>query len=253
MTVLNTFGSRLMTSVFVLLIIVVAGCAATGTGRQPDAIAPPPPEIASSDGWWQASFRMYWPQEQEALWHIDLLIAHEIVAPVLKQYKDSIALWRFHRRAARDEAGHQFSLLFYSSAATAYQVFNRLRSNELLSEMKSSGTIISDHYDNTNKITKPRIKDTSDKRWPPSIRKSWPYYIMGASRMWLNLIADIRAGQPNAGPFLSLQDKETLYKEVNAAITELWKQNGRHAFLHHLNALFGYEPVVLQEEQMLKF
>jgi hypothetical protein len=253
MTVLNTFGSRLMTSVFVLLIIVVAGCAATGTGRQPDAIAPPPPEIASSDGWWQASFRMYWPQEQEALWHIDLLIAHEIVAPVLEQYKDRIALWRFHRRAARDEAGHQFSLLFYSSAATAYQVFNRLRSNELLSEMKSSGTIISDHYDNTNKITKPRIKDTSDKRWPPSIRKSWPYYIMGASRMWLNLIADIRASQPNAGPFLSLQDKETLYKEVNAAITELWKQNGRHAFLHHLNALFGYEPVVLQEEQMLKF
>ena len=119
--------------------------------------------------------------------------------------------------------------------------------------MKSSEMIISDHYDNTNKITKPRIKDTSDKRWPPSIQKSWPYYIMGASRMWLNLIAETRAGLPGTDRFLSLQDNEALYREANAAITAMWEQKGRHAFLHHLNAIFGYEPVMVQEQQMLKF
>ncbi|MGD9239982.1 MAG: hypothetical protein PVG69_08160 [Desulfobacterales bacterium] len=244
---------RLVSVTIIFSMLAIAGCATTIERKAVETIEPPPAEIASSDGWWYARFRMQWPQEEEPSWHTDLLIAHKIVAPVLFQYKDRIRLWRFHRRAARDDAGHQFSFIFYASSETAYQVFDMLRSNALLTEMAYAGRIIEEVYDNPDRIAKPRIKDTSDPSWPFSVQKSWPYFIMGASQMWLNLIAETVADMPAADASLSLDEYEEFYKQVNAAITSLWEKNGRHAFLHHLNALFGYKPVIFYEKRMLKF
>jgi hypothetical protein len=253
--VLNNFAYRLISVLLILLMMVIIGCAAMGTGtaQSPETLAPPSPEIASSKGWWSAKFRMHWMAEEPAKWHLDLLIAHKIVGPAMAQHKDEIRLWRFHRRAVRDQTGHQFSFIFYASADTAYQVFNMLRSNELLTEMKSAGMIIKDQYDNTDRITKPRIEDTSDESWPPSIQKNWPYFIMGASQMWLNLISEAIADMPNPDSPLSLQEDEELYKNANAAISELWQEQGQHAFLHHLSALFGYRAIIFYDKRMLKF
>ncbi|MEJ2728162.1 MAG: hypothetical protein P8185_06565 [Deltaproteobacteria bacterium] len=247
------FAQRLISVFLILFLMVIAGCATTGPAKLPETIAPPPQEIASSSGWWFARFRMYWPAEEQVSWHLDLLIAHKVVAPALAQYKDAIGLWRFHRRAVRDDAGHQFSFIFYASAETAYQIFNMLRANEMLSEMKSAGMIIEDRYDNTDRISRPHIEDTSDPGWPPAIQKNWPYFIMGASRMWLNLISDTIAGMPNSDRPLSIEEKAEQYKKANAAISELWQKNGQHAFLHHLSALFGYRAIIFYDRRMLKF
>jgi hypothetical protein len=236
---------------FGLLMMVMAGC--TTAPVKPSGGGAPPPEIAASEGWWSARFRMQWPEEQPVNWQWDLLIADKIIAPVLEQYKESIRLWRFHRRAARDQAGHQFSFIFYSSAERATQIFDALRSDALLAEMKSAGVVIAAIYDQTDNIAKPRISDTSDPHWPSAIQKSWPYYIMGASQMWLNLISETVAEMQPPGAALSLAENEQLYKRVNAEITSLWEANGQHAFLHHLNALFGYEPLVYSEKRMLTF
>ena len=244
---------RLVAVAIIFSMLAMAGCATTIERKTVETIEPPPAEIASSDGWWYARFRMHWPAEEQANWHLDLLIAHKIVAPSLAQFKDEIRLWRFHRRAVRDQTGHQFSFIFYAPAETAYQVFNMLRSNELLSEMKSAGMIIEDQYDNTDGISKPRIEDTSDATWPPSIQKNWPYFIMGASWMWLNLISETIAGMPNPDSPMSLQENEEQYKKANAAISELWQKEGQHAFLHHLSALFGYRAIIFYDERMLKF
>ena len=250
---IRIYDYRMLLATFIVLVMAIAGCATTVKRKAVETIEPPPAEIASSAGWWSARFRMYWPPEEEPFWHTDLLIAHKIVAPVLLQYKDRIYLWRFHRRATRDRAGHQFSFIFYASAQTAYQVFETLRSNALLSEMAYTGRVIEEVYDNPDRITKPRIKDTSDPNWPALIQKSWPYYIKGVSQMWLNLITETVADMPTSDAPLSLDEYEELYKEVNATVTSLWENNGRHAFLHHLNALFGYKPVVFYEKRMLKF
>lgn len=250
---IRIYDYRMLLATFIVLVMAIAGCATTVKRKAVETIEPPPAEIASSAGWWSARFRMYWPPEEEPFWHTDLLIAHKIVAPVLLQYKDRIYLWRFHRRATRDRAGHQFSFIFYASAQTAYQVFETLRSNALLSEMAYTGRVIEEVYDNPDRITKPRIKDTSDPNWPSLIQKSWPYYIKGVSQMWLNLITETVADMPTPDVPLSLDEYEELYKEVNATVTSLWKNNGRHAFLHHLNALFGYKPIVFYEKRMLKF
>jgi len=249
----NKLAYRLISVLLIFLMMVFAGCATTGPAKSTETTAPPPQEIASSNGWWYAQFRMHWPEKEKANWHLDLLIAHKIVAPALAQYKDEIRLWRFHRRAVRDSAGHQFSFIFYASAETAYQVFNLMRSNPLLIEMISAEMIIKYRYDNTNRITKSRIEDTSDATWPLSIQKTWPYFIMGASRMWLNLISETIAGMPDSDGLLSLQENENLYKKANAAISELWMKEGQHAFLHHLSALFGYREIIFYDRRMLKF
>jgi hypothetical protein len=250
---LNMPGYRPISVLLILLMMVIAGCATTQPAKPSETIAPPPQEIASSNGWWSARFRMQWPAEEQANWHLDLLVAHKIVLPALAQYKDETRLWRFHRRAVRDQTGHQFSFIFYASAGTAYQVFDMLRSNELLSEMKFAGMIIEDRYDNTDKITKPRIEDASDAAWPPSIQKNWPYFIMGASQMWLNLISETVADMPNLYRPLSLEEYEEQYEKANDTISELWQEKGQHAFLHHLSALFGYQEIIFYDKRMLKF
>ena len=248
----KNFGYRLLAVLLIFSMMVIAGCATMGPAKSAEPVAPPP-EIASAEGWWFARFQLQWPEEEPVSWHWDLLIAHKIMAPAMEQSKGSIRLWRFHRRAARDQAGHQFSFIFYASAETAYQIFDALRSNALLAEMKSAGVIIADIYDHPDKIGKPRINDTSDANWPSALQKSWPYYIMGVSQMWLNLITETVMDMPQPSAALSLDENEQLYKEVNAIITSLWEINGRHAFLHHLNAMFGYKPIIFYEKLMLTF
>jgi hypothetical protein len=49
----------------------------------------------------------------------------------LEKFDNDIYLWRFYRRAARDEAGHQFSFMFYASSLTAYSIYQDL-SNDIL-------------------------------------------------------------------------------------------------------------------------
>lgn len=250
---LKTISYRLVSVAIFSSMLALAGCATTIERKAGQTVEPPGAGIASSAGWWHAQFRMQWPQEEEPSWHLDLLIAHKIVAPVLLQYEDRILLWRFHRRAVRDEAGHQFSFIFYASSETAYQVFERLRSSALLREMAYKGRLVEETYDNPNSIAKPQIQDSSDPNWPSSIQKSWPYFIMGVSQMWLNLITETVADMPTAEAPLSLAEYEEFYKEVNATITSVWENSGRHAFLHHLNAIFGYKPVAFYEKRMLTF
>lgn len=204
-------------------------------------------------GWWYARFRIKWPENSEPTWHVDLLLAHKIIAPALSQYHQNIALWRFHRRAARDAEGHQFSLTFYSSPESANQIFDRLRSDALLKRMKRAGIITGDIYDNTRKINCPNIEDTSDGNWSPSIRKSWPFFIMGTCQMWLSLISQIEEGMSGKRKALSLKKMLVHYSQVDEAVKTLWRDQGSHSFLHHLNAIFGYQPVLVHEVHLRRF
>jgi hypothetical protein len=204
-------------------------------------------------GWWYARYRMKWPEGTEPPWHIDLLMAHKIIAPVLSRYDKSIVLWRFHRRAARDAEGHQFSLTFYSSPDAAELIFSALRTDRLLRRMKKAGVVIEDIYDDTRKIISPNIEDTSDGNWAPPIRKSWPFFIMGVCRMWLALIDEIKNSIPEEQKTTSLKKTLLSYSKVNQAISGLWRDQGSHSLLHHLNALFGYEAVLVHEVRLRRF
>jgi hypothetical protein len=206
----------------------------------------------TQQGWWHARFRIKWPEGEEPSWHIDLLLAHRLIAPVLHLFGREISLWRFHRRAFRDDEGHQFSFIFYADPGVADRVFAVLQSNAMLKKMKRSRLVIQDVYDNTNRILAPDIPDTSDGNWDPVVRRSWPFFIMGVCRMWLTMVEEIAGEIPDQKP-QTLRQLIPRYRSVDGAIKALWREQGCHSLLHHLNALFGYEPVIIREAHLRRF
>jgi hypothetical protein len=231
---------------------ILAGCA---SGPAPKAVSDirPAPAPSAEGAWWYARFRMDWPEDADPAWHTDLLIAHRVVKPVLERNRQDIWLWRFHRRASRDEAGHQFSFIFFASPATAARLYAEISDNPALQQARASGRIRAVVCDDTARITLPAIADTSDPAWPVPLRQAWPYYVMGASQMWLDLISAMADDEQKTETPLGFAELDQRYAGINAAITRLWQNEGRHAFLHHLNALFGYEPIIIIERRHMRF
>jgi len=236
-----------------LLVAVLTGCAALGQVQKQEVKPISPAELPSGNGWWRVRFRMNWPPDTDPVWHMDLYIAHQVIMPVLEKNKNDICLWRFHRRAKRDGAGRQFTFYFYATPRTAQQIFDALQANPILIDTMSAGVIDDIVYDNPAIIERPNIDDASDKKWPLSIQRTWPYYINGVSRMWLNLVAEIADQGLQDAPPESIEEIDSFYHQVDQTVTELWQENGRHAFLHHLNAVFGYEPLIYWEKRFMDF
>jgi hypothetical protein len=210
-------------------------------------------------GWWQAAFRIKSAKETEEaeaepLWHVDVFLAHSVIAPVLEKFSSDIRPWRFHRRAVSDATGHQFRFIFYSSSQVAGDVLREIAASSLLEKARMAGFIIDETYDDPTKSSKPAISDTSDDNWSIITQKAWPYYIMGASQTWLTMIDDIiKDNPPPPETTKSIDDLIDYYGEVNEVVNTLWRDEAQHAFLHHLNAIFGYEPLLYVEPRMLRF
>lgn len=230
-----------------VLLLTVTGCASM---KQTGASLPLAPEAARS-GWWYARFQMECPSDHPPQWHYDLLIAHRIIGPVLARHKDVISLWRFHRRAVSDAAGHQFSFIFRTSAGNARKIYAEIQSSLILDEMKSAGMILRDLYDDTNKITRPDIDSTSDRNWSVPLQKSWPYFIMGVSESWFDLIN--RLAEDGRNKPLNFAEMPEFYKQLSQDVTAIWVKEGGHAYLHHLNALFGYVPLNIRGREPMRF
>lgn len=236
-----------------LLVAVLTGCANLGPVHEHEVKPVAPEELPSGTGWWRVHFRMNWPLDTDAVWHMDLYLAHQVIMPLLEKNKADIYLWRFHRRAKRDMAGRQFTFLFYSSPHTAQGIFDALRSSPIIIDTLSAGVIDDIVYDNPVNIKRPDIDDTSDKNWPLPIQKTWPYFITGVSQMWLNLVAEIADRDLKDHRPASLEEIDAFYRQVDETVTELWQKTGRHAFLHHLNAVFEYQPIIYWEKRYLDF
>lgn len=202
---------------------------------------------AASEGksWWYCLFRIYWPDNTDVDMSADLMLAHAVVKPVLDNYRPKIDYWRFHRRAIRDEAGHQFSFIFYTDPATAAAIMRDLKKSDVLQRAVSGNIVEKIEFDDTGNPLRPKLEDASDKTWPLEIQRNWPAYIMGASSAWLGLIDDLMSGTPATGDIHQLLEQ---YRKANAAITTLWTNNGQHAFIHHLSAIFGYEPLTIKQQ-----
>ncbi len=164
------------------------------------------------------------------------MVAHRIILPVLKSHREQIDWWRIHRRAARDGAGHRFSFIFYASAAEASRIYADIEVNPYLAAWRRAGWIRKVRFDDVTRIERPGIEDTSDPHWPLIIQQTWPAYIMGVSEMWLELVSRLGEEWAVKG------EEEAPYLKINQAIDRLWAENARHAFVHHLNAIYAYQP-----------
>lgn len=231
--------------ILLFLGITLGGCAHQPAEVSTDTGALPAPEVQvaqEGDYWWYARFEMDWGEKERPDFSQNLIIAREVIAPLLARRSDAIILWRFHRRAAHDAAGHQFSFIFYSTPQTAQTIYDDISSNRVVDELLKSGNLVALKLDDTARPNRAALSGTSDPRWPESVQRSWPYFIMGVSLMWLDLLEQAvdpdelerRAGIP---------ERMEYYRKIDEQITALWKQVGRHALFHHINAIYGYEPL----------
>jgi hypothetical protein len=193
--------------------------------------------------WWHARYRLSWSRGTLPDWPVDLLLAHAVIKPTLLSQRQNIRYWRFHRRAAPDEAGHQFSFIFYSDRDTAEKIYQSILDNELTKKLVDKNIISAIVFDDPADNLRVNVEDASDKNWPSGLQKAWPAYIMGVSSMWLHLIDQEVGGNAASA---DVDELLKIYRQANERITGLWQKEGQHAFLHHLNALFGYEPILIE-------
>ena len=231
---------------FCLITCMLSACA-----FQQPVITVAPPAVAGITGqtryWWYVNYSIKWPENTEPRLYIDLLLADAVIEPILLQHRDSITYWRFHRRAVRDKAGHQFSFIFYADKTTARSIFQQVENNEITKKMLMMNIlqqILTDNPDN-NDLT--NVNATSDKNWPVKLQNAWPAYIMGVSSTWLQLIDQEVMDDKTGDDIASLLE---IYKKADARISKLWYEDGEHAFLHHLDAVFGYKPVLINREPL---
>ncbi len=223
-----------------MLFCHMVGCTQVYTPPEiTDTIQQSVSSVVEGKSWWYYRVKVNRPKETPPNWAMGALVAGEVFSPILENYRHDIELWRFHRRAGRDQAGHQFSFIFYSSALTAQLIYYDLENNLLLRDLLQQGKLDSVQFDDVGQLSRPNLEDTSDKSWPLIIQKSWPDYIMGVSQMWLNLVHGLAENHQQV-------DVIQRYDDVQKELTALWMQYGQHAWLHHLNALYAYEPFLIR-------
>lgn len=180
--------------------------------------------------------------------HLDLLVARELFGPLIDTHREVLPLWRFHRRAARDAAGHRLGFIFYALPRTAAEINTSLMSHPLLAELHGAGIVERVVLDDPEDERRSELSATSDPAWSPAMQTSWPYFIMGASQLWLSLMDQFATTEVLGPPPGDLDALILYYKGLGDRMTATWQQEGRHALLHHLNALFGYKrlPIYLR-------
>jgi hypothetical protein len=247
--ILNSTLSVCVNISFIILFIffdsIINSCAKIPINTKETPIRCNQAEAQQKMGWWRAAFKINWPDKREPLWYVDLILAHKIIAPILDAYQDQIGLWRFHRRAARDSAGHQFSFIFYCSTDLATTIMSKIKVNHLSQHLIQTGKITKVYLQSTAKIKESNLEATSDTHWSKPMQRAWPYYIQGISRMWLTLIDQYTLNVLKNND-RAAKDLDVLYQKVNQKMIQTWQEEGAHALLHHLNALFGYRPLKLK-------
>ena len=200
----------------------------------------PPGSLPEGEGWWYARFHIDRPEGEEARWYMGTLIGAEVIAPIFDDYYQDVQVWRIHRRAGNDSYGHVFSFIFYSTPQGAQRIYNAIANNAVVKYLLGSGQLTRVSVDDVTRITRPNIEDTSDASWPLSVQKTWPAMIMGVSRMWLDLVSELASRESSAGGI------EAKYRKVQDDITRIWSEQGQHAILHHLNAIYAYQPLLIR-------
>lgn len=195
--------------------------------------------------WYHFKFRFGFP----ANWWIDIFLIDKLFRDILAKHRDDLELWRFHRRADDDDAGHQLSLLGYTEENISKSI------EEIISKHESIKILLDNNLlkENLKVELDARIEATSDGSWPIELQRSWPYFIMGVSEMILDLIGQLKSAEIQIEDKTEISDVKKYYIGLNERLTAVWHNEGSHAFFHHINALFGYIPLIVRPRQVSGF
>ena len=235
--------------------LMLSACASSVSTRSPDTFEPPavsPDPGLANLAWWQLRFKLSWPPDEPPDFSGHLLIAEQVLLPQIIKHQEALPLWRFHRRAGRDGAGHQFSLIFLADEKTATNIGDAIGSDELVAWLKQNGMLENTSLGRRGPEELAKLEETSDPVWPIEMQRSWPWFIMGVSTAWLMQVQDIsqRQGLPETATYTELHDH---YRRVSATMDAQWRDFGQHAYLHHLNAVYGYQPIKIRSSELKTF
>lgn len=247
-------GRSLQGIVVALLVLLLLGCATTqdvteAEAPEPAPSAQPTERVTSQTKaarWYYLRFQFHRDAEGEANSFLDLLVANEIVAPVLESERDGIRLWRFHRRWPDDATGHQFSFIVLTDPARLAVIDAAIRRQPAFDRLRADGHLRRYRVDEAAGDTPGALAATSDRSWPPLLQREWPHFIQGASRMWLGLVGAEVARTDGVGRY-------ERYAAAAEAVDDLWFEEANHALFHHLSALFGYQPVLVIRRDIMTF
>lgn len=233
-----------------LLLLIGAGCATVpgdpGRDLSPEEVVQESMAADAAPRWYYLRFQFHRNSRDEVDRHLDLLVANEIIAPILTRYRAGIDLWRFHRRWPDDAAGHQFSFILRTTPKTLSLIDADVRQHVMLARLREDGRLRRYRVDANKSDAPGALAAASDRSWPDELQREWPHFIMGSSRMWLGLVA-AEAGK------LEAKGPHTRYAKVSEAMDDLWFNKGNHALFHHLSALFGYQPVRVVRHDIMTF
>jgi hypothetical protein len=219
-------------------ILLLTGCASPRPSSLPLG-AKQLPEQQPELRWYRARFQIAWPEGAPPELFIDTFLAHQIIAPLLRQYREPY-LWRFHRRAARDSAGHGFSYLFLVDENQADWWCKKLEASLMVKRVLKSELVERFTCKPYGRDQGRLLASTSDPIWPEHMQRSWPYFIHGLSRFWLGQVEQHHQALPPPADNIPAMVKH--YQQVEQRINDDWQIYGRHALLHHLSAIYGYVP-----------
>lgn len=198
--------------------------------------------VVAGGRWYQTCFRFHFDSDGRPDWAIDMVVADRIAAPALETYHAKIALWRFHRRSAPTKAGHQFTLGIFTDEHTYDAIKTFIDESATLGSLSADGYIRRVIHDCRRSDDPTKVSAIADPSWPAPIQRAWPYFIMGASASWLALVQEHAATLgPVEGPL------PHAYSAVEEQVSSLWRDEGQHAYLHHLSAIFGYHPLAIRK------
>ena len=245
-----------LTAPLFVLVFLLTACSASIVQIDPTATYTPTASAITVEHpdhvWWQFRFKLQWPEGESPVFSNHLLIADQIIAPALVEYSEDIGLWRLHRRAGRDQTGHQLSLIFYANEATANAVAASMDAKPLTQWLHNQEMIEATRFSRRTGEELARLEDTSDGEWPMEMQRSWPYFIMGVSQTWLALVQELSTNDPLPDE-VDYNAFVAHYQAVDNQLTTQWRDFGQHAYLHHLSAVFGYQPLKLRSTELRSF
>lgn len=226
--------------VAICMSILMAGCASV-----PTVAAPTPLSLASdpSMAWHSCRAKLHWDTQQPASWDTDGLLAVALFAPLIDTLGPHLELWRFHRRAGDDGAGRRFSFIYRSSAQAHSMIIDWLEQHPVRVALQDAGVLEQLDCSDVAYWSGPSMGATSDSAWSPAMQEVWPHYIQGVSQMWLELM------RMQIGPLRgqrSLDELLAASTQAQRVTTLMWQGEGQHALLHHLNAVFAYQPLLIR-------
>jgi hypothetical protein len=172
------------------------------------------------------------------------LIANEILRPCIEKYGENgeaIFPWRFHREYVPQQNRHIFTFRYCAlrGSSIAINIKADIETNVAYREVADlllAGTDFSE-----------KGPDGQPGLWSDEMNRCWPHFIFGVSRAWLELIKVLETGEGmKAFTRDTFENRLRFYGEINRLIAEQWLKFGDHSMLHHLNAVFGYNPTIVR-------